>query len=59
MPSYYEVQRECAKWGFTETPMTELEYKILANYHTYWDLGDFYSAACDLNAGFSVDDLCQ
>ena len=56
--SYKEYQIDCAYFGFTATPMTEEEFKIVSPLADQ-DPDVLYSFGCDLNAGFEFDELVE
>jgi len=54
MKGYENFQRECARYGFTSTPLTRVQYKcvIVSGLND----ADAYNIACDVAAGFSFMD---
>jgi len=49
--NYENFQRQCARYGFTSTPLTRLQYKVVIV--SGLNDADAYNIGCDVAAGFS------
>ena len=53
-PQYTDFQSILARFGFTETPITEMGFDELIG--VGFSLDDCYGIACDISAGFPPDE---
>ena len=50
--TYQDAQYEFARYGFTSTPITEVEFEHCVSRGA--DLDDIYGIGCDIAAGFDL-----